>query len=65
MIVDEAYRRTIKLMEDRKDQVILIAELLLEKETITNNDVANLIGKRQHELRNVNSAYNFCILLNE
>mmetsp|Transcript_18658 Transcript_18658/g.17987 ORF Transcript_18658/g.17987 Transcript_18658/m.17987 type:complete len:821 (+) Transcript_18658:210-2672(+) len=46
LIVDEAYRRTIKLMEDRKDQVILIAELLLEKETITNNDVSNLIGRR-------------------
>lgn len=46
LIVDEAYARTIKLMEDKKDQVILIAELLLAKETITNNDVAELIGKR-------------------
>lgn len=49
LIVDEAYKRTIKLMEDKKDQVILIAELLLAKETITNNDVAELIGKRPYK----------------
>ena len=48
-IVDEAYRRTIQLMEDKKEQVILIAELLLVKETITNNDVAELIGKRPYK----------------
>ena len=29
-------------------QVRLVAELLLEKETITNSDVAGLIGKRPH-----------------
>ena len=45
-IVDEAYRRTIQLMEDKKEQVGLIAELLLAKETITNGDVVKLIGKR-------------------
>jgi AFG3 family protein len=46
LIVDEAYKRTIKLMEDKKEQVILVAELLLAKETITNGDVVALIGKR-------------------
>jgi AFG3 family protein len=45
-IVDEAYARTLKLMEDKKEQVRLVAELLLEKETITNSDVARLVGKR-------------------
>lgn len=46
IIVDEAYRRTLALIEDKKEQVILIAELLLAKETITNLDVSELIGKR-------------------
>ena len=46
LIVDEAYKRTLQLMEDHKDQVSMIAELLLVKETITNSDVAELIGKR-------------------
>lgn len=45
-IVNEAYERTLKLIESKKDQVKSIAELLLEKETITNADVANLIGPR-------------------
>ena len=47
-IVDEAYRRTIALMEEKRNQVILVAELLLEKETITNMDVTQLIGPRPH-----------------
>lgn len=47
-IVDKAYKRTIALMEERKEQVRLVAELLLEKETITNIDVAEVIGKRPY-----------------
>ena len=46
LIVEEAYKRTLRLMEEKKDQVRLVAELLLEKETITNGDVTNLIGAR-------------------
>ena len=46
LIVDEAYRRTLKLMEDKKEQVGMVAELLLKKETITNGDVTALIGDR-------------------
>lgn len=47
-IVEEAYQRTLNLMEEKREQVGLIAELLLEKETITNIDVTNLIGARPH-----------------
>jgi AFG3 family protein len=46
LIVAEAYQRTIRLMEERKEQVRLVAELLLEQETISHNDVAKLIGPR-------------------
>lgn len=45
-IVEEAYVRTLKLMEEKKEQVCLVAELLLAKETITNTDIAELIGAR-------------------
>jgi len=45
-IVDAAYQRTLALMEESKEQVRLVAELLLKKETITHSDIANLIGKR-------------------
>lgn len=47
-IVDEAYKRTLDLMEEKKDQVVKVAELLLERETITHNDVAELIGARPY-----------------
>eukprot|EP00595_Chromulina_sp_UTEXLB2642_P003254 CAMPEP_0196763702 /NCGR_PEP_ID=MMETSP1095-20130614/4573_1 /TAXON_ID=96789 ORGANISM="Chromulina nebulosa, Strain UTEXLB2642" /NCGR_SAMPLE_ID=MMETSP1095 /ASSEMBLY_ACC=CAM_ASM_000446 /LENGTH=526 /DNA_ID=CAMNT_0042117455 /DNA_START=848 /DNA_END=2428 /DNA_ORIENTATION=- len=46
LIVDEAYSKTIQLIEKYNHQVKLVAELLMEKETITNMDVVRLIGKR-------------------
>jgi len=45
-IVDQAYQRTLELMAEKQEQVRLVAELLLEKETITNMDVTELIGVR-------------------
>ena len=45
-LVDEAYARTLALVEDKKDQVKAVAELLLAKETISHIDVSNAIGKR-------------------
>lgn len=47
-IVEEAYERTLNLIKEKQDQVKLVAELLIEKETITNIDVIELIGKRPH-----------------
>jgi len=47
-IVEEAYQRTLELMTSKRDQVIKVAEMLLEKETITNMDVTALIGARPH-----------------
>lgn len=49
LIVAEAYQRTLKLMEELRDQVQKVAELLLEKETITHQDVSDLIGKRPYQ----------------
>ena len=47
-IVEEAYERTLALIADKQDQVTAIAEMLLEKETITNADVTKAIGARPH-----------------
>lgn len=47
-IVEAAYERTIALITEKNHQVKVIAELLIKKETITNVDVANLIGKRPY-----------------
>ena len=45
-IVDEAYRRTLELLREHKDDVEKVAKLLLEKETITHDDVTDLVGPR-------------------
>jgi len=38
-IVGAAYERTLNLLREKKDEVEKIAHLLLEKETITHDDV--------------------------
>ena len=41
-IIDEAHANARKLLEEHKDQVILIAETLLDKETITAEEIESL-----------------------
>mmetsp|Transcript_22113 Transcript_22113/g.51985 ORF Transcript_22113/g.51985 Transcript_22113/m.51985 type:complete len:562 (+) Transcript_22113:1273-2958(+) len=45
-IVDAAYQRTLNLLQEHKDDVEKVALLLLEKETITHDDVDELVGPR-------------------
>lgn len=45
-IVDEAYERTLNLMREHKDKVEQVANMLLDKETITHDDILELIGPR-------------------
>ena len=42
-IIDEAHDRAEKLLTEHKDQVILVAETLLEKETITAEEIESLV----------------------
>ena len=46
IIVDEAYERTLNLMREHKEDIEKVANLLLEKETITHDDILDLIGPR-------------------
>lgn len=52
-IVDAAYQRTLDLISEKKSEVEQVAQLLLEKETITHDDIIDLIGPRPY----VNEAY--------
>lgn len=45
-IVDAAYERTLTLLRSKRDEVEKVALLLLEKETITHDDIVTLIGER-------------------
>lgn len=43
-IIIEAYKTTEKLLQDNKDKLIILAETLLKKETLTYKDIEALIG---------------------
>jgi len=45
-IVDAAYNRALQLLTERKPQVEKVAQMLLDKETITHDDIVDLIGPR-------------------
>ncbi|OAD66538.1 hypothetical protein PHYBLDRAFT_178419 [Phycomyces blakesleeanus NRRL 1555(-)] len=54
-IVSAAYERTVELLSGKKDEVEKVANLLLEKEVLTREDMENLLGKRP--FKEVNSVY--------
>ncbi|OAD53428.1 Paraplegin [Eufriesea mexicana] len=43
-IIIEAYKKTEKLLQDNRDKLIILAETLLKKETLTYKDIEALIG---------------------
>jgi len=45
-IIDDAHKKALKIINDNKDDVILIAETLLDKETITAEEIAYLLEHR-------------------
>lgn len=45
-IVNEAYVRTVNLIKEHREDLEKVAKLLLEKETITHDDMVDLIGQR-------------------
>lgn len=48
-LIEVSYERTKKLLEEKKEQVIKLAEALLDKEVLFQSDVEALIGKRPYE----------------
>jgi AFG3 family protein len=53
-IVDAAYLRTVALIRKHKDETEKVANLLLQQETITHDDIVDLVGPRPFQS---NSAY--------
>lgn len=44
--VGKAYKRTVELIEEHKEEVAQIAELLLEKEVLHQDDLTKVLGER-------------------
>ncbi|MDD7886507.1 ATP-dependent zinc metalloprotease FtsH [Flavivirga sp. 57AJ16] len=55
-IIEKQYQRAIKLLEDNKDKLTDLAEVLLEKEVIFKDNLEKIFGKRafeKEELKNL------------
>ncbi|URD82759.1 Cell division protease ftsH [Musa troglodytarum] len=48
--ISKAYERTVELIKEHKDQMAQIAELLLEKEVLHQDDLAQVLGERPFKL---------------
>ena len=56
-IVNEAYNRTKKLLLDKREQLEIVAQQLLEKEILFQADLVQLIGKRPFETETTLEAF--------
>lgn len=56
-MVTLAHERTTKLLREHKDDVEKVAQLLLQKEVITREDMRNLLGKRPFKTADEADAY--------
>ncbi len=49
ILVETSYQRTLKILAENKDKLILLAEALLEKEVIFRDDLELIFGKSEFE----------------
>jgi AFG3 family protein len=56
-IITEAYERTKRLLIDKRKELEIIAQELLKKEIIFQNDLERLIGKRPFEAETTYQAF--------
>ena len=48
-IIEEQYQRAISILQENREKLTILAELLLEREVIFKEDLENIFGKRPHE----------------
>ena len=56
-IIDEAYQRTKKLLQGKKEELEILAKELLEKEILYQSDLEKLIGKRPFDTKTTYEEY--------
>ena len=49
-IIEAQYARAIEILDDNKDKLTVLAELLLEKEVIFKDDLEKIFGKRPFDV---------------
>ena len=48
-IIEQQYQRALNILRENKDKLTTLAELLLEREVIFNEDLEHIFGKRPHD----------------
>jgi cell division protease FtsH len=48
-LIETSYKRTVKILEENKDKLILLAEKLIEKEVLFRDDLEDIFGKSMFE----------------
>jgi cell division protease FtsH len=48
-LIENEYQRAIKILEENKDKLIQLADILIEKEVIFKDDLETIFGKRPFE----------------
>ena len=48
-IIENEYLRAIKILEENKDKLLQLADILIEKEVIFKDDLETIFGKRAFE----------------
>lgn len=49
VLIEDQYQRAIQLLEDNKDKLLALADILIEKEVIFKDDLEEIFGKRPYE----------------
>jgi cell division protease FtsH len=49
LLIEEQYQRAISILEENRDKLIELADILIEKEVIFKDDLMDIFGKRPYE----------------
>ncbi len=49
VLIEDQYQRAIQLLEDNRDKLLALADILIEKEVIFKDDLEEIFGKRPYE----------------
>lgn len=49
LLIEEQYQRAIQLLNDNKDKMLKLADILIEREVIFKDDLEDIFGKRPYE----------------
>jgi len=50
ILIEGQYQRAIEILKENKDKLLLLADILIEKEVIFKDDLETIFGKRPYQI---------------